>query len=354
MLSYGCVTIMQHKINKTLVSVLIVASVLICGFTGYYFLNHYQEGSQNDAEKAIELINISQITENGIPHRVHIENDMLYTLNVGATQGNSLNLYDASDPSNLHLLGTYWTPHLVNHFSIHQNLIYITTVDAGLEIVNITDFSNIEKIGEYTSFPMIYGIQVIENYAFMGCFDDGFQIMDISNASEPTVIATRLNYERCVFIVINENICYVTSQYGKITSFDISNPSNPVFLDSLYLPDRIIWDPTYHNGMIFAGDHDDNDYLLVINASDPTDLQLIREFDPGLRVNSVMGLNNTLFCSTVDEGILVLDISNIDTIKKIGEYNNNGSGFDIAITNSHVFYPDSSKGLIILQINKIS
>ena len=325
---------------------------MIVGLSGYYLIIRNQEGPQSDTQESIELINISQITGNGNPYRVHIENDILYTLNLGSIQGNSLNIYNVSDPSNSHLLGTYWTPNLVNRLSINQNIAYITTEDAGLEIVNITDYSNIEKIGEYTSFPMIFGIQVIGDYAFMGCFDDGFQILDVSNASEPTIIASRLNYERCTFLTINENICYVISQYGKITTFDISNPLIPEFLDDIYLNSRIIWDPYYHDGMIFAGDHDDNNFLLVINTSDPADLQLITEFNPGLRINYMMAQNNTLFCSTVHKGILVLDISNIDTIKIIGEYNNNGSAFDIMVTNSYVIYPDSSRGIIFLQMSK--
>lgn len=180
-------------------------------------------------------------------------------------------------------------------------------------------------------------------YLYMACVEHGLVTLDLSDPSAPVPVDTlwpadlgglkATNLEQ-----VNE-LLYVslggfegTGETAGLAIVDVSDPMQPSVLD--------IWsDPSFPNGTAIVKVDGNTAYLgamedglIVLDVSDPTDIQFIGSFQPDPSWPGIAGyppngrgmaiVNDVLFLAYDAGGLRALDISDPSSISQIGQYVN--------------------------------
>lgn len=180
-------------------------------------------------------------------------------------------------------------------------------------------------------------------YLYMACVEQGLVTLDISDAASPVPVDTLWPADLGGLKVTNleqvDDLLYVclggfegSGQTAGLATVDVSDPTNPVVLD--------IWsDPAFANGTAivkldggeaYLGAMEDG--LIVLDVSDPADIQFISSFQPDPTWPGIAGYapngrgmaiaGDVLFLSYDAGGLRTLDITDPSSIAQIGQYVN--------------------------------
>ncbi len=122
----------------------------------------------------------------------------------------------------------------------HNNRLFITAEEAGLEIWDVTDASNPSFSGRLNTPGLALGVTVSGNYAYVADHDSGLRIVDVSNPQSPTEVGYYDTPHRAYGVAVSGNYAYVADQDSGLRVIDVSNPQDPTEVGYYDTPGRAL------------------------------------------------------------------------------------------------------------------
>ena len=295
--------------------------------------------------------------------QMEVDQDIAYCL-----VAQELQIYNIQDLSNPELISELSINGSPKHFAINGNFIFISTYIGSYEvgcffIADISDINNPIIIYEYYTYSnndYYYPkkAEIINGYAYVDYYDpiswrSKFLIFDISDPINTTLLSTfSHNMEVIDFDIVN-NICYLFGWgQGECIVLDISDPTTPFILttysnlDTFYAVD-IIENIAYCCSAF---------EFRIYDFSDPLNISLISEIDGIYNSKSIYVDQNKVFIAAGSDGLLVIDVSDINNPCLIDVYDSNNSPNESAtyvIVSDNIAYltDTSSHGFLFIDVS---
>jgi len=249
-------------------------------------------------------------------------------------------------------------PIATGNFFIEDNYAYI--VD-NWEDLNIVDLINRNYPEVFKSVNIPSGcyeiIDKIEDDIYIIGGIPQFLIINVESLNQPKL--NKLDVDNVEAALLDENVIYVVSHYidsdnkinRYINIFDITNEDEPVSKSRTNIQNKIndIGKNNYdigkkNNHLILAG----NKGLKVFEIVDDYEISHCNNFDiPGTTYNIEI-VDNLAFISNSENGLMIIDISDIDNLKTISKIPNVGPSFFI---DGNYIYAATNFGLNIIDIS---
>ena len=183
----------------------------------------------------------------------------------------------------------------------------------------------------------------------MADYEYGMVILNISTPSNPVFVS---NYgPDCVHLDIEENIAYVAG-HGRLRTINVTDPHHPTLLDQIIESSSTLWDPSVSNGTIYLANHSgDEGELLIFDASNPSNIEEIGEFDSEGTFQSFYVQDSLLYAVDFESGLYLLDVNNPVLPVEIERFSDGGEPWDVVLSGDYV-YLCGSEGLQILQVTQ--
>ena len=156
-------------------------------------------------------------------------------------KGDSVDLIDISDPSNVSVLSSVSSSLGSNHWSgtisSDETKLFVASFDYGLEIYDISEPTNVAFLGAYGTPGNALGVTLSkdEKTAFVTDRSGQLQIIDVSDPRNPTLLTTFSGFGAFGGAALSSdgNILYLTDRY-YLEIVDVSDPSSPQLLGYTY------------------------------------------------------------------------------------------------------------------------
>jgi hypothetical protein len=282
---------------------------------------------------------------------------------VFASTSYKLFVIDVANVTHPMLVGVYTVPDTDEAFNLalSGDYVYLGCWNS-LRVIDISDPENPQLASIYENLIGFHDVAVIDHYAYLaldaqGHGDSGLAILDVSNPISPTLVSLSAPQFPASRLSISGNYAYVTEGYpgGGLHIFDISDPHQPVqtgiyegpaeeFTYSVAIKDQVAYLISNDNG------------LLIINVSDPTNPALISTYDPlnssGATLSDITILGNYAYLSTGNPaGLLIADITDPASPTTLGVYRCPGMSWDVAVFDHYAYVLDVT-GVSVVDISE--
>ena len=196
---------------------------------------------------------------------------------------------------------------------------------------------------------MAFDLEIVGDFLFMADYEYGMIILNISTPSNPVFVS---NYDSdCSHLDIEENIAYIAG-HGLLRMLNVSDPYHPTLLGQIIASSSTLWDPSVSNDIIYLADHSGDDgELLIFNASSPSNIEEIGEFDSEGMFQSFYVQGSLLYAVDFETGLYLLDVSNPIFPVEVERFSDGGRPWDVVLSGDYV-YLCGSEGLQILQVTQ--
>ena len=297
----------------------------------------------------IELNLIGEIDTGGQALAVHVEDGFAFVIDVGTLDTLGLVIVNISNPSQPEILSTYHDGGLPFALESVDEIVYIADQFEGLRIINISDPTHPTEIEGYVGSGMAFDLEIVGNLLFMADYEYGMVILNISTPSNPVFVS---NYgPDCVHLDIEENIAYIAG-HERLRTINVTDPHHPTLLDQTIESSSTLWDPSVSNGTIYLANHSGDDgELLIFDASNPSNIEEIGEFDSEGTFQSFYVQDSLLYAVDFETGLYLLDVSNPVFPVEVKRFSDGGQPWDVVLSGDYV-YLCGSEGLQILQVTQ--
>ena len=141
-------------------------------------------------------------------------------------------IIDASDPSDLQIIGTYATPtSYCTKFDVVGDLVFLTAGCPGegpMEVIDISDPSTPTLIGSYGDPGQAFrDVRVVGDTAYLAANPTGLYIVDVSDPTTPALLGTGTTPSYGYQVEADGSTVYLMSRLNGLFVFDASTPSSP-------------------------------------------------------------------------------------------------------------------------------
>ncbi len=241
------------------------------------------------------------------------EGNFLYVAN-----GNDgLRVFDVSDPTNPSEIGVTGIDGRLEYFDKYGNKIYSCDNSSGkMKVIDVSDPASPAVIESCNINSYMNDIAVNDSLIFISTRDSGVVILDrydcsrkLSSYSTGSNIWSARSHNNLLYCIDENKMFYV---------LDISDPEHPVengYLDlqSTSLKMDIVGDTvfiaSYYHGCI------------IVDVSNPGHPAIITEYNPGLsEMRDIKVIGDFAYIANGYHGLTVLNISNTDSIYQVANY----------------------------------
>ncbi|MFX0108094.1 MAG: LVIVD repeat-containing protein [Candidatus Hodarchaeota archaeon] len=294
----------------------------------------------------VEVNLIGEIDTGGSALSVQVDDELAFVIDFGEDTTHGLIIIDVSDPVQPEILGTFHAGGLPFAIESKDEIVYLADQLEGLRIIDISDPANPVEIEGYVGSGMAFDLEIEGDFLFMADYEYGMVVLDISSPSNP-VFVSNLGPD-CGHLEIIENIAYIAGS-GRIRIVDVSDPSHPTLLGQTIQSSSTLWDPSVSNSIIYLANHSGDDgELLIFDASDPSNIEEIGEFDSEGTFQSFFVQDSLLYAVDFESGLYILDVTDSTSPFEIDRFSE-GQPWDVTIYDGFV-YLVGSEGLQILQV----
>lgn len=323
--------------------------------------------------------------------------------------GSTIHIVDVSDPARPQEVGTWFTKSAVQDALVHENILYLTSWQKGLQVVDVSDPANPHLLGEYATLPNVEdvavshgyayvsdgaeaglqvldlggaasgglrvrgsaesakwaaGYAVVDGYAYVPVWASGFRIVDVNDPDNPLEVAAADIGMTEQAVVVGER-AYVTIGYKGLAILDIADPSEPRVLGEVSLNGLA-------EGLAVAGDQayvtvDDGeqDVLYVIDIADPSQpsemaraalkgkgLNIALASKAGYAYVAVADCTYYLGIPQCSGGLQVIDVSDPSRPQTVVFVEVPGGVLGIAVSDDYAFVAAGSEGVWVLDVSE--
>ncbi len=201
------------------------------------------------------------------------------------------------------------------------------------------------------------GIYVNNNHAFVTGYDSGlyessFRFIDITDLTNPTLSSTIDTLDAPSRLDINGTYAYVCDSFSGMKIFDISDPSSISLTGSI---------DTFETHNVFVKDNyaylGDTVGLKVVDITDtqnPTIQSTYYTNPDGWGIYGLDIIEDIAYIANDEDGFLILDISNVNNIVLLDQYNPDDYIMDVAIDGDYAFLSHGADGLTIVDVSDVN
>ncbi len=271
---------------------------------------------------------------------------------------NAFRIYNIADPANPVLTGSL--AYDCRHVTVDSNYVYISG-PTNFRVIDISNRFNPQQIAyRYQSYDA-GNTSIADHYAYIAS-SNRMIIFDITNPRSPVPIDTVVAPLYASISKTFGNRLYLTSWTG-FSIFNIANPAAPQLTSES--PDQG-WDFDVVQSGNYAYLADGRSGLRIYDVSNPAQLvQISRCLMPGF-ARSVTLSGQYAYVSARNGGMRIIDVSNPVTPFGVGNFTDSGmtrgygieaiavSGRYAYLADQDVYFPDSSRGIRIVDIDTLS
>lgn len=229
-----------------------------------------------------------------------------------AAGGDSVRIYDISDPENIHQIGSYGVDGCnFQAVEVKGDVVYTSqayySCGNNLHILDVSDPTNPYLITEdpigFANYPS--EIQVVGNIVYMIGGSRGLSVIDISDPSDP-IVHPDYNPRYGIYYAdlgVIDDIVFIANRTGGFYAVDISDPSDPSVTAEYGFPTGP-----------FAECH----------------------------YNGITVRDNLMYIAAGECGLLIVDISDLSNIYEVGSLDITGYPFDIEVSGDYAFIVSST------------
>ncbi len=270
-------------------------------------------------------------------------------------------IIDVSNSSDLTKLGDYSFAGNSESIYYSSNIIYISILSNGVDIVNVSSIEgrwNVpEQLGSYDDLDgQAMDLFIWDNLAYIADWDGGLEIINITDPTDPDEINQVYNGSgRAMDVFVSNNIAYIADGGDGLEIVNVTDPSNNT--GSL----KKIGNYNDGDGVEVRGVYVSNNlayitdavYLEIINITDPTNPIEIGQCQAsgsyGLEIQG-----NFAYIACWTSGLRIIDVSDPTTPKEIGQFVDPmtpGQVGQVKISGDYAFLPNLITGLDIIDVS---
>ncbi|MFX0086807.1 MAG: LVIVD repeat-containing protein [Candidatus Hodarchaeota archaeon] len=171
---------------------------------------------------------LSQFTE-GYSWDIKLIDDVAFVANGWNNMGNPgmmvVNVTDLTNP--LQIYNHMYSD--ITDLEISGDRVYLAGYSAGILILDITNYSNPVELGRYTERLDSFDVEVVDNLVFQSSWDYGLQILEVNDPTSIKVISEFSSFDgnELASIHIDTEFAYLAAMTDGIIVLNISDPNNP-------------------------------------------------------------------------------------------------------------------------------
>lgn len=222
------------------------------------------------------------------------------------------------------------------------------TATGGLYVLDLADPTRPEILGHCGASMMPSQIAVGGGRAYLSCSLAGVHIIDIVDPAQPQPIG-QIPSTGAYFLDVEarDGIIFTSDEYDDIRSFDVSDPASPVQLDLL---DGAYWSSFAVQGdLLFAAAFYGS--LFVIDAADPSDLQILGSVDLPNYAESVCVVGDRAYVANGHRGLSVIDISDPGVPVELGVFDTPHHAYGVAVSGGLAYVADGEAGVRVIDVS---
>jgi hypothetical protein len=221
--------------------------------------------------------------------------------------------------------------HHANKMCLEDDLAFLADGAWGMRIFDISDVTNPVLLSATTNPGASRDVAVVGNTAYLATSND-FRIFDVTDPSTPVLLGM---YEPGISLAIAAmgNIVY-TSIGSNLRAFDVSDPASLEPSSTVASSGGSIHSLTIDGDYIYAiGSNFD-----VYDISEPLTPVLVGSFDTPGGSSSVSIQGGLAYIASESNGVLVLDISNFNSINEINMFHTaTNDVYEVAVSGSYAY-----------------
>ncbi|MHA2369622.1 MAG: LVIVD repeat-containing protein [Candidatus Hodarchaeales archaeon] len=282
-----------------------------CGYSGLKIFNVSSPSSPSELSHVPEQpASIPTGHTTGYAHQFFIDSNDLVYVGDGAA---GLTIINCSDPLQPSLISQYLGGYAWD-IQTAGNIAYVALgwVDesfySGLHIVNVSTPSTPFFVGDYSTQGIISDIDVENDLLFLSSNQEGLLVLNISNRTNPELVG---RYEELVggdgFFTFDmaANLVYVASWASDFRILDISDPQNLLVVGEYEGTENYSSVKIYDELAFLCAKQG----LTILNVTNPANPTEIGHYSDSGRINSVYKKNDIIFLATEEDGLVVLSSS---------------------------------------------
>ena len=311
--------------------------------------------------EGVQIINISnsnrpeivgQYKGGGIITKIIVEGDYAYVgTNTGSVGG--ILILDLSTKTLPYKIGQHFENHtgIIDDLILKDNVI-ITCSDWHTVFIDVSDPTNPVALSANLGYRYIQRLSLDENILYAASNIRGVLIYDLTNVESPELIAS---YQLGIIpldVFVENNVAYIVSKLLGLLLLNVTDPSDPTFLSSDYRAGD-------DNGVVcvkndFAYVTEISEYLQAYNVSNVLQPDLVYNMTNSGFSEEIAIFGEYVFIADMFEGVEIIDATNKLQPEKIAEFSlPNGSISDVVYWNDTLFLVDKNLGLIIVNVTAI-
>lgn len=289
---------------------------------------------------------------------IEIISNSMFVLNVDT----GLEIYDKNSPNRL--ISSYLLPSYMREFDFYNHFISIAYQYAGVLIYDINNPLQpqyVNMIGNnysLDSYQQVSNVINIDNISFMLTENSGVHLFDIKDPNNPVFLSRLLTYDGMpiqgsAIAKVKDDIYYLLGD-GKISIFNLKDFSNPVFVNSINLeyPQRLLIKDNY--AYLTCWSPQSNYSLSIYDVTEAEHPTLKGKIALQSQAYGMDIIDNYIFAACTNGGLNIIDITDKANpfIKNIINNGNNYMSY-VSIKNNYAYVTDGINGLLVFDISNI-
>ncbi|NQU04973.1 MAG: hypothetical protein HQ568_02690 [Calditrichaeota bacterium] len=315
--------------------------IVLCILLGFLFLRSI---SAQENFNAYEIGNLYKSWD--YAQAITESDDIIYL----ATRATGLLVIDAEHLDSLYVIGEY--PYMspsVSQLIVDNNFLYTADTIGTVSIFNVERPDSIYEIVSLNVRNRVTDMFVSDQIIYVACGRQGLNIIDVSDPANPSLEA---NWHDAAFVSgldVQGDYAYTTDSLGALFSVDISEPHEP-FTAGLF---------RYQTPFLSVGVDNDYAYILAINGlmivdiSDVDSMVAIGGVDRLEECRDIITSGNNVFFIGQEERssrdkIFIIDVSNPSQPNVYSQLENYRHVQDIFLDRAHLYVAIGNDGLTVI------
>ncbi len=266
--------------------------------------------------------------------------------------GNTLNIFDVSDPASPLRLGTYEFPNRIFGFRVIDSLVYVAAGVFGLGILDVSDAGAVRLLGSFTTPGQAKSVDVSGTTALVADHLEGIVVVDISNPARPAEVGSVFLEGFATDVLISGSLAYAMDRPTGLYVLDLSNPNAVELVTSSQSTNAVF---PFQAQLALVRPEDGPPLLVVVaggllqlyDISEPTEPVKLPPYAPPSGVLRA-SFRGSLAYMTARGGLVVVDLSTPTSPRIVSRHRTRS--FDVAVDGSLVFLT-TREGVLILRQN---
>lgn len=257
-----------------------------------------------------------------------------------------IRVYDATMPDQPVRVGDV-TVRRFRDFSLASGFACVASGPSGLRSIALAGHEEPAEMGSFDTGSAL-SIALQGEYAYIANDDHGLRLVDIADPQHPVVLSDTETGYRAVDVAVQGSYAYIADYWAALHIIDVSDPFHPHEVGVLDSLDSFVSAVAVSENRVFLATYTDG--LVVIDVSNPDSLFVSAQVEDLYYAYDVAVSGNYALVAgspTGDNGLVVVDIANPDEPRLTGQVALEFTGYAVA-ARGRVAYVGGGNGFAVV------